>query len=675
MTDELIDTNKLTSELQKKYPNAGIKSLEVDNETGRSTFMLTPTKQNLAFSDKAGLTIKPRVYGGSESAATINRDFMSRQNLDLSLSDNPSAQDPKELFRLAAQYYYDDPMVGSVTNILASIAMKGFENDIDDENIKNFYDTWKFDVGFDEVLEWIFLDLFKMGHVTTYKVLAKYEPRVSHITTTPGKKPTKTSKDTKTTKNKASGKELERLKKLHASYDKERDDIIKNILKKAKEEGMDDEEIRNVEMAAKKNIWSKGHLPVAYTVLNPDLVNIEGNLLFDKTSVKLTPPGELGELLKKDAGELTLEEKELIKSLPPGLKKAAEEGDEFQLDHRLVGSVTYRKQPYERYAKPRSTRIFESLNYKKQLRNADLSTVDGISNYILKITIGNDEYPVTSQNELETVAKLFDTPSKAFDVVWNHTLSIEKVVSPEIEAILGQDKYKQVNEDIEAGLAVTRAIIDGNGDINTAEVSLLIKGLTEEINYARRQVEKWIYREYRQIAEAMGFDHFPKVRWDEGVLKDTILYMNTLATLVDRRMLSYKTALEALNFDYDNELNNMTQEVDLVKEGTFGILGSPWQQSKTQDTQNAPQGTPSSGRPKGQTKPKDENTDPKKQPGQKPAKTKKTASASESYEDMVINMNSQEFGWFLSGAQENLSAEAYEEFLNKVLEIRKNNRS
>lgn len=630
-----IDTNKLTADLKEKYPNAGIRSVEIDESTGRSTFLIEPNKRNLAVLDKPGMAIKPRVF--SESAATISRDFMSRQNLDLSMSKSPYEEEAKELFRKADEYYYTIPLLGSVTNVLASLAMKGFENDIDDENIKNFYDTWAFDVDFNQVLEWIFLDFFKIGHVTTYKVLAKYEPRVSHISPSPGQK-------NKTNQKSASyQKEVARIKKLQEDYEKE----------SKKEEG------------AKKNIWSKGHLPVAYTVLNPQLVEIAGNLLFDNVSVRLKPPQELGELLKKSGSELTEEEKLLIKSLPPGLKQAAESGGDFQLDSRLVSMITYRKQPYERYAKPRSTRVFETINYKNQLKNADLSTLDGISNYILKITVGNDEYPVVSQTELETVAKLFDTPSKAFDVVWNHTLEIEKIVSPEIEAILGQDKYKQVNEDMSAGLSVTRALIDGGGNVAQAEIALLTKGIVEEINYARRQVERWIYNEYRQLAEAVGFDRFPKVRWDEGVLKDTILYMNTLATLVDRRMLSYRTALEALGFDYQNELKNMQTELPMVTDGVFGIVGSPFQKSKeVQPTQKSPSGTPSNGRPKGQTKPKETNTDPSNQPGTKTTKPKKTASIN------VKEMSDKEYLAFLSGARETLSKEEFYEFFDEMEYVR-----
>ena len=549
---------KITSDLQARYPDIGIKSVSVDESSGTTTFLVEPTKKALAFLDNP---LVPHTF--KEKASTLTRDSLARSYLDLAMSKDVYDEDPKVLYEKVMRYYYTEPIVGSVINILSSLASKGFENDIDDEDIKNFFDTWVFDVNFEEVIDWIFLELFKTSHVTTYKYIANYEPRISTIQPAGSKKSTKT---------KSTGK---------------------------------------LENAAKKKIWSKGHLPVGYTVLNPSLVNITGNLLFNNVSVSLTPPKELGDLLKKNSSDLTEEEKALIKALPSDLKKAAESGGDYQLDSRLVGNITYKKQPYERYARPRTARIFESIEYKKSLRNADLSTLDGISNYILKITVGNDEFPVTSQEELEAVAKLFDTPSKSFDVVWNHTLKIEKIVSPEIDKILGKAKYDQVNEDITGGLSFTRALLDAT-DV-TAGSEWSIGAVKEDIDYARKQVTRWIYNEYRQIAEAMGFDRFPRVRWDDNILRNDILYKNVIASMVDRRMISYRTALETLGFDYTNELGNMQSELPLVMAGTFGLRGSPFQQSTLlQETHNAPLGTPSNGRPTGTTNTKTPETDPSK---------------------------------------------------------------
>lgn len=578
------EVGKLTTELKKRYPKAGINSIEIDEKSGTSTFYLNPSDKTLAHLEKNAVIPRPNRAVGS----TITRDALARSYLDLASDKDAYEEDPKKLYERALRYYYVEPIVGSVMNFLSSVAAKGFENDIEDQDIKNFYDTWAFDVNFEELLEWLFLDFFRISHVTTYKYVAKYEPRVSTLSPAPGQKPKKV---------KSSGQ---------AFGDKE-------------------------EGAAKK-LWSKGHLPIGYTVLNPLQVEIQGNLLFDKTSVTLEVPAELKELLDKPGAEQTEEEKELIKALPSDLKAAAQSGEPLQLDSRLVGSITYKKMPYERYARPRMARIFDSLEYKQALREADLSTLDGISNYILKVTIGNDEFPVVGQEELETVAALFNTTSKSFDVVWNHTLKIEKIVSPEIEAVLGKDKYAQVNDDITGGLSITRALIDGVGDLNQAEVEWSVRGIREDIEYARRQVTKWIYKEYRQIAEVMGFERFPKVRWDEGILKDEILYKNIISQMVDRRMLSYKTALEEVGFDYENERANMEEELPLVEEGYFGIIGSPFQKSggdNVQDTQKAPKGTPSNGRPPGNTKKKEKETNPNKKQDTKVSNPKKSASLQE----------------------------------------------
>ena len=627
---------KITSELKEKYPEIGIDKIEVDESSGKSTFFIKPTKRSLAFLENPNVRGQVIPHQFREKAAIITRDAIDRTRLDLLTTKDSYEEDPKKAFERAIRYYYTDPLVGTATNLLANIAYKGFENDIDDPDIKSFFDTWEFDVNFGQILEWVFLDFFKVGHVTTYKVLAKYEPRVSPISPVPGKKVKKGSK--------ATGQKV--MDRINALRQQEFDRYIENAKRSIKDDGgrLTKKRLEEIENAAKKNIWSKGYLPVAYTVLNPLLITIDGNLLFNNISVKLSPPPELKELMKKKGSELTEDEKKLIKALPSDLKNAAEKGGEVPLDPNLIGQITYRKQPYERYARPRSARIFDTIEYKRSLRQADLSTLDGITNYILKITIGNDEYPVVRQEELDAVAQLFNTPSKSFDVVWNHTLKIEKIVSPEISEILGQDKYKQVNDDMTAGLAISRAIIDGTGSTNASEINLIIKGLMEEINYARREVTRWIYKEYQQIAEAVGFDRIPKVRWDESVLKDTILYMNTLAQLVDRRMISYRTALEDLGYDFSNELNNMETEFDMVQEGIFGIKGSPWQQSKgIQPVQGAPEGTPSGGRPKAQpAKPKEKETNPQKKVKDLDENTK----ASITIRDLVKTFSDKEYDLF-----------------------------
>ena len=606
------ELGKITKELNTRYPDIGIHKIEVDSNSGKASFYMKSTNKVLASlpGDKA---IRLRT---SETAAILRRDAVDRSTLDL-IKKSPYEDDPRNIFTRAMKYYFENDAYGSHIDILTNFAAKGFENDIDDDKIKAYYDTWCFDVNFKQLIDWIFFDFFRVGMVRTYKIISKYEPGISYLSPIPGQK-------------------LER-------------GIIKQVIERAnriqkkREEKAAEGLAGKKAKSAKKKVWSKGYLPTAYTILNPLLITIEGSLLFNNTTVTLEPSAELREMLRKSGGDLTDEEKIIVKSLPSEFKSQVVAGN-IKLDSQYVGEVDYRKMPYERYPRPRGIKAFDSLEYKNSLREADLSTLDGITNSILKITIGSDEFPVTDQAQLETVARIFDTPSKSFDVVWNHTLQVEKIISPEIGEILGQDKYKQVNEDITGAIAFSRALLDGTTNVNVAEAGLIVRTLVEEINYARRQVTRWIYNEYQQIATAVGFDRFPKIRWDSTILKDIILYMSTVAQLVDRRMLSYRTALEQLGFDYNNEFNNMQNELPSVLEGVLGIVGSPFQQSKQPVQTSRPAGRPA------KTKQVDTNVQKKtkvtkKSPSQQPGISPQVASLT--VEDMMKNMSSEEFSLFM----------------------------
>lgn len=536
------DLGDLKNELNKKYETNILKIEE--NGDGSVSFLVDESDVSDEFlKDK-------KINDEKVIGSVVNRTAVDRTYLDLQNKTPISKKSAHDLYKQSANEYSVDPIYGASINVLSNFACKGFENDSEDLDLKYFFDCWCFDVGFEEVLEYIFLDFFRMGMVRTYKILGKYEPGINNIS---------------------------------------------NINEEGRAPAPKDS-------GAAKTRWSKKSVPLKYTILNPNFVEIEGSLLFGDTKTTLKPNDELKDLFKKDTKDLTAEEKNIIQKLPSQFKKSLKEGKNIELDPLLVGEVDYRKMPYERYGLPRGRRIFESLNYKKSLRDADLSTLDGITNYILKITVGSDKFPVTSQTQLEQVAQLFNNTSKSFDVIYNHTLSVEKIVSPEIESVLGKNKYEQVNEDISGGLALPRVLLDGVGDLNTAEVNTVVKSVVEEIQYARKCVTRWIYREYIAIAESMGFDKIPRIRWDDTILKDILMYMSIIGQLVDRRMLSYKTALERLGFNFMSELTNMRGELPIVlDEGAFGIVGSPWQQSKMglQDNQTAPEGTPSAGKPVG----------------------------------------------------------------------------
>lgn len=587
------DLEKEVQDLSSKYDNLKVNSAEWDEERGVATMQVSltggPTIPRLpegvdvisVDKESAGNLIG-KVTPNYKDAAALRRidlDPLDRSDLDLLDDFSVLKASPHDVFQRSIDYYRTKDEYGTAINTLTNFASKGFENDIDDPTIKNFFDCWILDTGFDAFVEKIFLDFFRVGMVRTYKIMGKYEPKINFLSPNPGQ-------------------ERAHLK----------------------------------ETALRGNRFTGSRIPIAYTILNPMMVDIQGSLMFGQTAIYLKARAgeEIKKILEMPKNKLSPFQRKIIDNLPANFKKAVEDNKDIPLDPALLGEVDYRRQPYERYPVPRGARVFEAIQFKDELRKADYSTLDGISNYILKITIGNDNFPVDKQEALEKVGEMFDTVSKSFKVVWNHTLNVEKITSPEIGEILGQDKYKQVNDDITMGLGVPRALLDGGGSSNSKTVELAVKAVIEEINYARRQVKRWIYEEYRSVAEAMKFDRIPKVRFDDMALRDEIQMMSIIQGMIDRRIISYRTGQKKLEFDPDTELAQMKEEKPLVEDGTLGLVGSPFQQSGRQQNQGTPQGTPSEGRPRGR---------PAKTPDAKDESQPPKASASEELESRMQELS------------------------------------
>lgn len=532
------------------------------------------------------------VHYSRAARGLIELDPLTRSDLDL-LKPSVLQDSPQDIYQRAVDYYRTRDVYGSHINVLTNFAAKGFENDIEDPKIKEFYDNWNVDTGFDYFVDMLFFDLFRVGMVRTYKVLGRYEPEVNHL------RPFKSSASRET--------------------------------------------------GISKNRYSKSFLPLRYTILNPTAVVIKGSLMFGQTATFLKKEAgkEIKVLLEMKKSDLSDFQRKIIDHLPSDFKKAVLAGEDIPLDPNLLGEVDYRRMPYERYPLPRASRAFESIEFKDELRKADYSTLDGITNYILLIRVGNDTFPVKKQDTLDRASELFDTVSKSYKVVWNHTLDVEKITSPEIGEILGFEKYRQVNGDITGGMGVIRALIDGLGDSSSAATELAVKSIIEEINYARRQVTRWIYNEYRQVALAMGFDRFPKVRFDDMALRDEIQMMSIVQGMIDRRIISYRTGQKKLGFDPDTELAQMEAERPLVEDGILGIIGSPFQQSGRQGTQGTPKGTPSEGRPRGRPAKKPKGKD---DPTQSEATPKQRAAASVT--DLLANLSLDELADLVTKLQD-----------------------
>lgn len=324
----------------------------------------------------------------------------------------------------------------------------------------------------------------------------------------------------------------------------------------------------------KKSVTSKSQtetktysFPAGYTILNPMNVYVEGSLLFNQEIIKLKLNEELINYIKD-----TSTPRSVLSQLPTSFIKAVRSGNtQVVLDPALTTRITRKKQPYERYASPFLERVFGPALFKQKLRMMDMSTVEGLINQLVTVTVGDKDFPATT-DDIEAIAELFQTPNKAYTIFWNHTLKVT-FHKPEGLDTLASDKYKQVDDDILAGIGVSRVLLDGQGaNFSTAWVSIL--SLIERLENARSKVKNWLEAEYQRIAEENGFKAVPVVRFNRMNLREDTYIRDVLLAMYDRGLIDEEDILVETGRDYDavvemKKRNEKNSELFLPPEQPF----------------------------------------------------------------------------------------------------------
>jgi hypothetical protein len=358
--------------------------------------------------------------------------------------------------------------------------------------------------------------------------------------------------------------------------------------------------------------------PAGYTILNPMNVIVDGSLLFNQEIIQLQLNAELINLVKsKDAP------KKLLAEIPTDIVKAIRSGNGLVvLSPEHTSRITRKRQPYERYATPFLERVFEPILYKQKLRMMDMSTIEGLINQLVTVTVGDKDFPATD-DDLKAIAELFQTPNKAYTIFWNHTLQVT-FHKPEGIDTLTADKYKAVNDDILAGIGVSRVLLDGQGaNFSTAWVSIL--SLIERLENARAKVKDWLEGEYKRIAEENGFKTYPKVRFNRMNLREDTYIRDVLLAMYDRGLIDEEDILVETGRDYEAVI-----EMKKRNEKNSSLFLPPEQPFQGNQT------SPSGGRPTGtggnyskrKTAPVQNNGKPPK-----PKTSKATASYANQLED------------------------------------------
>lgn len=433
------------------------------------------------------------------------------------------SQSPHEKIKLAMMYFNTDPLVGKIIELMKIFSNDGFKNECSDPEIKRWYDNWADMVDLKLILSWMFLEYYRSGNVVTSRVLMTYKedkfgldsPEYGHGSVKP-------------------------------------------------------EDLKEAEAAAKK-MYSKKSIPIAYTVLNPltifvSNVNAYQDSLFVKADLPVPSNSE------NDAYSL------IIKEMPKNLGEIAKKAGLQPLSDKNTRRILRMRQPYEPYGSVLMERAFNAIYEKNKLRQMDMSMVNSAINQIIKVTVGNDDYPAT-QKQIKNLATAFQNAGKGQAIFWNHTLQIE-VIKPDT-SVLNNQKYDRVNEDIRNAFGISEILTGGGSSkTNFATAYLSLKAFMANLMEGRNDILRWLDGEYKDIAKAMGFKTYPTPSFNPLSLTDEIAEKQIIMQLVDRGIISYESAQSRLGYDPRIERDRREKELPDIKEGILGFAGNPFQQEK-----------------------------------------------------------------------------------------------
>ena len=286
-------------------------------------------------------------------------------------------------------------------------------------------------------------------------------------------------------------------------------------------------------------------VPLRYILINPyEIVAKISSSFAEAVYEKVLSEYEL-ERLKNPKDEADVE---LLKGFPPEVqeqiksKQYFRDGLKMKLDPQYLLYSFYKKQDYEPFAIPFAYPVLEDVNAKIELKHIDQAISRTVENVILLITMGAepDKGGINPAN-MTAMQNLFMSESVGRVLVSDYTTKAEFVI-PDLKKVVGEEKYRILNQDIKEGLM---NVLLGEEKYNgqNAKISFFMERLKEARNSFLNDV---IQPEIIRISKDLGFRAYPTAKFTEIDLKDETQYMRTISRLMELSILTPEQGIEAI---------------------------------------------------------------------------------------------------------------------------------
>lgn len=309
----------------------------------------------------------------------------------------------------------------------------------------------------------------------------------------------------------------------------------------------------------------------------PKLVRVEWAGWGEKDYYIQVPDDDIRMIKRGDSNKIKEQQRKykIWRENYPDLVRAVQNGEKFI---RIDTDAILRKEvSYTEYPTPFLYNILEALVFKQQLRRMDYSVASRIINAILLVTEGSDEFPITQETrgnldalkqQIEYYGRNPAMTQRLFPLFSNHTTKLQWI-QPDVQAMMDQDKYREVNEEIGEGLGLAKILITGESrNAQASEVSTwAIQPMMEEL---REMFLEWLRPIYEEGAELNGFRYTPEPIFSPIRLQDFIKTAAVFAQAFKEGNLSRTTRDVMLGLNFESEVELMQDEKEIIEKADLG---------------------------------------------------------------------------------------------------------
>ena len=286
-------------------------------------------------------------------------------------------------------------------------------------------------------------------------------------------------------------------------------------------------------------------LPIKYILLNPfDMVAKRSTSFEIGIYEKILSEYELERLQNPK----TDEDRELYEALTPEMKKKIKQngyytdGMNVRLDPSKLRYAFYKKQDYEPFGVPFGFGVLDDINFKLEMKKIDQSICRTIENVVLLVTMGTtpDKGGINPRN-LGAMQKLFQNQSVGRVLVSDYTTKAEFII-PDLQKVIGPEKYEVVNQDIKEGL---QNIILNQDKFSSTEIKAQM--FLQRLNEARDAfLNEFLQAEIKQLCKDFGFRDVPTAKFETIDLKDSAQVQRVITRMMELGILPPEEGIKTI---------------------------------------------------------------------------------------------------------------------------------